>query len=257
VHGSLSDYTYWSDQIAPLAKHYHVFAYSRRYNYPNNNPIRRGYSAVADADDLAAFLLKLKLGQAVVVGHSYGALAALFLAVRHPAMVHVMVLAEPPAVSLLAELSGKESEKGREMLADIRRRMVEPMKADFGRGDTDAGIAAFMTYVFKDPTAWQNMSATARRETLRNAEEWNVMLTTGTLFPDLSAQQVRSITIPTLLMSGARSYSFLQLINQELGRLLPHSQSLIFPDAGHQMWNQNPDACREAVDDFLARNGIK
>ena len=63
VHGSLSDGGYWADQIGQFAEHYRAIAYSRRYNYPNSNPARAGYSAVADADDLAAFIRTLRLGQ--------------------------------------------------------------------------------------------------------------------------------------------------------------------------------------------------
>jgi pimeloyl-ACP methyl ester carboxylesterase len=87
VHGSLSDGGYWADQIGRFAKQYRAIAYSRRYNYPNANPVRRGYSAVVDSDDLAAFIHTLHLGKVVVIGHSYGALTGLFLAARHPEMV--------------------------------------------------------------------------------------------------------------------------------------------------------------------------
>jgi hypothetical protein len=54
VHGSLSDAGYWAGQLGEIAKHYRAIAYSRRYNYPNSNPDRSGYSAVVDPEDLAA-----------------------------------------------------------------------------------------------------------------------------------------------------------------------------------------------------------
>ena len=38
VHGSLSDYAYWQQQIEPFSVNYRVIAYSRRYNFPNTNP---------------------------------------------------------------------------------------------------------------------------------------------------------------------------------------------------------------------------
>jgi len=104
IHGSLSDYTYWDDQVTAFATAYHVIAYSRRYNFPNRNPPRPGYSAVTDAEDLAAFIEKRHLGKVFLVGHSYGALTALFLSARHPQRVRAAVLAEPPAVSLLRDL---------------------------------------------------------------------------------------------------------------------------------------------------------
>ena len=98
VHGSLSDGSYWADQVGEFAKHYRAIAYSRRYNYPNNNPAVAGYSAVEDAKDLAALTKALDLGRVVVIGHSYGALTALVLAAKHPELVRALVLPEPPSV---------------------------------------------------------------------------------------------------------------------------------------------------------------
>jgi len=151
VHGSLSDGGYWSDQIGPFAEHYRPIAYSRRYNYPNVNPDEPGYSAVTDAEDLAAFIDALHLGKVVVVGHSYGGLTALFLAARYPDLVRALILAEAPAVPLLAHLPGDEAKRGKAMFEDIQRRMVTPMQEAFRRSDRDAGIRAFMAYVFNDP----------------------------------------------------------------------------------------------------------
>lgn len=78
VHGSLSDGGYW--------------AYSRRYDDPNLNPDRPGHSAVGDAQDAAAFIRVLHRGKVVVVGHSYGALTALFLAAKHEGLIRAPVV---------------------------------------------------------------------------------------------------------------------------------------------------------------------
>src|SRR5260370_1052502 len=115
VHGSLSDGGYWADQIGPFAKHYRAIAYSRRYNYPNVNPARPGYSAVVDAEDLAEFIHTIHLGKVVVIGHSYAALTALFLAAKHPELVRALVLAEPPAISLLAHLPSDQAKTDKTM----------------------------------------------------------------------------------------------------------------------------------------------
>jgi len=257
VHGSLSDGGYWADQVGQFAEHYRAIAYSRRYNYPNNNPARAGYSAVADAEDLAAFIRALHLGKVVVIGHSYGALTALFLAVNHEELVRALVLAEPPAISLLEHLPGDRAQLGKAMFQDIQRRMVAPMQQAFRRGDRDAGIGVFMAYVFNDPHAWDQMTKPARDETLRDAHEWDVMMTTGTLFPDIEPGAIQKITAPVLLLSGAKSYPFLAPISEELARLLPNGEKIILPDAGHQMWYQAPDVCRKDVETFLGRIGIQ
>jgi esterase len=255
VHGSLSDGSYWHDQMAPFAEAgFRAIAYSRRYNFPNTNKARPGYSAVVDSDDLAALTEKLHLGKVNVVGHSYGALTALFLAVRHPELVRRLVLCEAPAVSLLEHLPGDNAKVGNAMFADIQARMVKPMQAAFRKGDRDAGIRAFMAYVFNDPQAWDKMSDSSRQETLRDAREWDVMMTTGTLFPDIEPEAIRGIKVPVLMLSGEKSYPFLSLIDEELARLLPNNQRIIVRGAGHQMWFQEPDQCRSAVEEFLRRN---
>jgi non-heme chloroperoxidase len=256
VHGSLSDSGYWSDQVERFAEHYRAIAYSRRYNYPNVNPAHAGYSAIVDAEDLAAFIRVLHLGKVVVVGHSYGALTALFLAARHPEMVSALVLAEPPAMSLLAHLPGDKSKTGKAMLDDIQHRMVKPMQLAFRGGDREGGIAVFIDYVFNNPHAWEQMNQAAREETLRDAHEWDVMMTTGTLFPEIGPKAVRDIRAPVLLLSGAKSYPFLGLITEELARLLPNRQTIVFADAGHQMWYQEPEVCRKDVEEFLGHAGI-
>jgi pimeloyl-ACP methyl ester carboxylesterase len=83
------------------------------------------------------------------------------------------------------------------------------------------------------------------------------MMTTGTLFPAITPRVVYRISAPALLLLGARSYPFLGVIGRKLGRRLPRSRTIVFPDAGHQMWLQDPEACRNDVEEFLAGFGIR
>ena len=255
VHGSLSEMTYWKDQVQAFAGRYRAIAYSRRYNFPNHNPPISGYSAITDAEDLAAFIRALHLGKVYVVGHSYGALTALYLAIRHPQLIRAMVLAEPPAVPLLQDVEGKERARSLAMYADIQRRMVEPMQRDFRAGRREAGVADFIDYVFDNPDEWtRKFSAQDRAETMRDAHEWDVMMTSGTLFPPISARAVAGIAVPTLVMSGGKSYPFLAVIDRYLATHIPHAQAIVFPDASHQMWMQYPVQARAATEAFFARH---
>src|SRR6266700_4240263 len=107
IHGSLSDLTYWQYPVTVFSKYFHVITYSRRYNWPNTNTPVKNYSAVTDAEDLAALIKTLHLGKVHLIGHSYGALTALFFAMKYPQQLLSMALAEPPAVSLLNHLDGE------------------------------------------------------------------------------------------------------------------------------------------------------
>jgi pimeloyl-ACP methyl ester carboxylesterase len=254
VHGSLSDGSFWNPQLEPFAEKYHVIAYSRRYNQPNVNKPLPGYSAVGDADDLAGLIEKLHLGRVHVIGHSYGAYTALFLAVRHPKLVRSLVIAEAPAVSLLGYLPGEQAELGKATLADIRHRMEEPMVAAFRKGDENAGVAAFINYLSNDPKGWEQWPEEARQATLKNAHEWDVMLTKGELFPDLKPEEVTKIKAPALLLSGDKTFEFLKLIDEELGRLLPNNRRIVLPRATHHLFYEQPERCRDVILEFLRGN---
>ena len=254
IHGSLSDYSYWDQQLEPFARRYHVVAYSRRYDFPNSNPAQSRYSAVTDAQDLAALIGKLHLGKVYLIGHSYGALTALILATEHPELIRAAILAEPPAVSLLRHLPDEQAGKGEAMFADIQKRMVNPMRAQFAHGDTDAGVGTFIDYVFNDANAWTSMSSQSRATTLRDAHEWEVMLPNGELFPEVDPSAIHRIHVPVLVMSGGVSYVFLQYIDQELIRLIGGAESIVYPDAGHQMWLKYPQLCRDDAMRFFQRH---
>jgi pimeloyl-ACP methyl ester carboxylesterase len=97
LHGGQGDYRSWESQMNVLSRQYRVISYSRRYHYPNNNPLTATYrSAYTEAYDLAALIRKLDLGRVHLIGTSIGAFTALVLAVKHPEMVRSLVLAEPP-----------------------------------------------------------------------------------------------------------------------------------------------------------------
>ena len=101
-----------------------------------------------------------------------------------------------------------------------------------------------------EPQAWDKMPEAARQDMLGHAREWDVMMTTGELFPELNPQDVRKISIPALLLSGENSYRFLGLVDEELGHLLPHARRIVLRGASHRMWYEQPEICRKAVLDF-------
>jgi non-heme chloroperoxidase len=52
LHGGQGDYRSWAPQMEELSGRYHVISYSRRYNFPNDNPLTPNYSSTyTDADD--------------------------------------------------------------------------------------------------------------------------------------------------------------------------------------------------------------
>ena len=102
IHGGGGDFRFWESQIAVFAKNYRVIAYSRRNHFPNavsadSTPDNNGD---IHGEDAAALIEALGLSQVQVLGHSSGALTALYLAANHPDLVRTLVVNEPNAVGL-------------------------------------------------------------------------------------------------------------------------------------------------------------
>jgi non-heme chloroperoxidase len=256
IHGGLDDYRVWNDQVGAFAQHYHAIAYSRRYNYPNSgSALDSKYSAITDADDLAALISKLGLAPAHVVGHSYGAYVALELAARHPQLVRSLVLAEPPLLRWLPQLEG-----GEPLFDQFMNTVWGPTTRGF-RKDNEAGVTAAVNgfgelgYSGTDQKmTYAGLPAEVRQAFLENAREWKALTMSKDAFPELSFGSVRQIRAPTLLLGGQRSLKLADVIDRQLNLLLPDAQRVVLADATHEMWSEFPEKCRAATLQFLGEH---
>jgi pimeloyl-ACP methyl ester carboxylesterase len=246
VHGGLVDYRRWADQIEPFARHYRVITYSRRYNFPNHNtPLDPAYSPAIDADDLAALIEKLQLGRVHIIGESYGAYTALFLAARHPETVRSLVLAEAPMLRWL-----NTTREGEAAFADFQERLWQPVGQAFGRHDPAEAMQLIVRFFF-DGAAVDSIPADVRTQLKANLREWEALTASRDAFPSLSREEVAGIAAPTLLMGGEHTLLLHQLLDAQYAALLPNNHRVIIPKATHEMWDEQPVACRETALTFL------
>lgn len=254
VHGGMEDYRAWDAQIAPLAKSFRVIAYSKRFNYPNQNPIRsRNHSAVVDAEDLAALMRKLKIGPAHIIGHSYGAYTAMLLALRHPELVQSLVLSEPPLMKWLNDLPG-----GKPLLDDFMNNMWLPCASAFRHHDPDTALRITVNWFGSHETpasgesaSYASLPAEVRGTLMQDIREWEALTTSKDAFPPISRTDAASITKPVLLLSGDHSVQAFRLIAAELARTLPNVQFQVLSGASHEMWSELPQDLTKRIEPFL------
>lgn len=221
-----------------------VISYSRRYHYPNNNPLTKKYlSAYTEADDLAAFISKLRLGRVHLVGTSIGAFTALVLAVKHPDMVRSLVLAEPP-VHWWVENSPA--------YAEFMTTIWEPATEAFKRGDDEGGMRILVDG-FGGKGRFDNLQPEARTVALQNSRFFKAATSSSHPFPSLAKDKVKRLHIPVLIITGENTLKIHKLIDEELARLLPKAEQAIIPNAGHASPRENPQAFNEALLNFLAK----
>ena len=253
VHLGGADWRYWRGQLDPFADAgYRAVAYSRRYAWPNDNPMRGDYSALVDADDLEALLDALGVAAAHVVGASMGGSAALVLALRRPALVRSLVLAEPPMMGWAAA----GSPDGAAHVERFMREAWEPARAAFLDGDAERAMSALMDY-FVAPGALRAFPERLRRRVMDDARDWEAQILSSSPFPPLPLDAVRALRQPVLMLSGGRTLPVHAAIDTALEQTLRSRtppapfERAVFPSATHDVWTDAPAECRAATLEFL------
>jgi non-heme chloroperoxidase len=250
LHGAARDYSSWQAQLDSFSRYYRVISYSRRYNYPNNNPITaENHSANIEAEDLTAFIRERKLDRVHLVGLSYGAFTALAFAVQHPEMVKSLVLVEPPVHQWVKDVPGGEI-----LYKEFMTNVWEPVTKAFQQRDTVQAMKIFVNSLSSTRT-FDHLVPEARSVIMRNARAIGALARSSEPFPDLSKSMVRKLHIPSLIVTGENTIKIHKLVNEELARLLPNAKKVVIPNAGHGSPRDNPDVFNGKVLDFLAGVG--
>jgi len=251
LHGGQGDYRSWEPQMRDLSRRYRVISYSRRYNYPNNNPqTATNHSANVEAADLVAFIRALKLGSVHLVGTSMGAATALTLAVNHPGMVRSLTIAEPPIIAW-----AKDFPDGGALYRDFMQRIHEPARAAFAAGDETTAMR-FIVDGLATAGRFDSLSPESRLMVMQNAAFFKMMVRSENPYPDLSRDKVWRLKMPVLVITGEKTIAMHREIDGELARLIPRARSSTIPNAGHGSPRENAEAFTQVVENFLATTGL-
>jgi len=249
VHGTLGDYRSWELQLDPFAEKYRTISYSRRYHHPNPcEGDESDYSAALHADDLATFIEELGLDSAHIVGNSYGAYTALFLAARHPERVRTLVLGEPPVFPLLEQHS-----EGRPLRDNFLEEVWKPAGEILERGKMEKGVKKFVDGVVEEG-AFEEFPPPVQQLILDNACEFKAETSSPDFWTTFTHEEAEQITTPTLLLTGEQSLRMFQLIVYELKRCLPNNEYVTIPESTHEMPADDPQRYNEVVLAFLEKH---
>jgi non-heme chloroperoxidase len=250
LHGGMGDYRSWEPQMKVLSPKYRVISYSRRHNYPNKNALTVKYhSAYTEADDLAAFIRKLKLGRVHLVGTSMGAFTALVFAVQHPEMVRSLVLAEPPIHTWV-----KDTPNGADAYREFMSVIQEPAAKAFAAGD-DKGAMRIFVDGLAGTHGFDKLPPERVAAIMQNSQAMKAITISSDPYPNVPKGKVAQLSLPILIITGENTIRIHKLVNEELARLLPNAKQATIPNAGHGSPRENPQAFNEAVLKFLARPG--
>ncbi len=250
VHGTLGDYRAWTSRIEPYSEDYHVIAYSRRYAWPNEQEFDESadYSVRVHADDLYALIKKRNLEKVHIIGHSYGAYTALTMAIDHPEVVQSLVLGEPPAASLV-----DNSEAGRASREAFLQENFRPAAKAFRANKNEEALELFIQGVMGQEFRLAEVPPQVKQGWMDNLLElWGAALNES--FLPLDPAAIAELKVPTLLVVGDRSPTWLIEVSKELHHLLPNSRLETLTDSSHGLMFEQPEAFDGMVQEFLSEN---
>jgi pimeloyl-ACP methyl ester carboxylesterase len=167
-----------------------------------------------------------KAGKPVhLVGHSFGGLVSLAVALRNQIKLASLTIVEAPAVGLLTE-------RNEHLHYRAIRRMTDAYFASFRNGKADA-IATMIDFYGGAGTfaSWpERVRAYAVQMTAVNILDW----ASAYSFP-LSTASLSAIKIPTLVVIGRDSHPAMHAINALLGECIGGASLAVIPGAAHFM----------------------
>lgn len=257
IHGVTNSFLTYQRQVSAFAfRGYRAICYSRRYNHPNDNAFQPNHSAVVEADDLGRLLTALKIEKAHLMGHSYGAYTALMFALKHPERTATVTLAEPPLIPWLDSIEGEKAEAAKAFRDDHLTRFVGRVRAAFDENDEDQVLRAFFDYMVGKGSI-ERLPARVVEGRRQNLKELKALVYSNDMFPSVKREDVSKLNVPVLILSGARTHGVAKYTDDELERLLPEATSrrVIFENATHMMWLEEPVRSRNTVLHFIREMG--
>ncbi len=260
VHGGITDYRIWKDQMDPFAKKFRVFAYSRRYHYPNEwKSDGSDYTIGLHSRDLVAFIKALNLEGVNLIGNSYGAFISLMTAINNPGLIKALVLNEPPVLPLLVSdtdnpfqllsLFIRDFSTAKSFMNFGLKHMKPAMKA-LKDNQMEKGVRLFADGALGEGR-FEKIPIEARSTFMDNAEALKAELL-GPGFPPFPKDKAGQLSIPVLFVCGINSPKFLLSITNLLLNILPNAEKVIIPDASHLTHRENPIDYNEKVLGFLS-----
>jgi haloalkane dehalogenase len=248
VHGTPAWSFLYRHLIGDLSRDHRCIALDHIGFGLSDKPAGWGYSFAAHAQNLATLIRHLGLGEFTLVIHDLGGPIGLSYALDHPEQIRQLVIFNTLmwpmqgefAVPPIGKLFGTPLGRLLYLRANISARALLPLV--YGeRAKLTPQIHRQYIAPFPRPEDRHGMYAFARE------------IAAGA--PSLAGLWERRATIqhiPALLLWGMKDLAFPQPYLTRWQEILPDAQAVTFPDAGHFVQEEAPEAALQAIRAFVA-----
>jgi pimeloyl-ACP methyl ester carboxylesterase len=233
AHGLGGNHLSWWQQVPAFSARYTCVTFAHRGFAPSTDA-PDGPGPRAFADDLAALLDHLGLGDVRLVAQSMGGWTCLDYAVRHPDRVRGLVLActvgslaTPEIDRLFAGGAGGES--------DLAARGIHP-----ACGERMAREQPALHHLYRqiDGLSFALDKGRARAELMR--------------LRATPAEALTALRFPVLCLSGAEDIVIPTAAVERAATLFPHGRFVRVPEAGHSVYFERPAQFNAIIEQFLS-----
>jgi non-heme chloroperoxidase len=233
LHGYSDSWFSFSRVLPLLSPSYHAFALTQRGHGDSDKP-ECCYAPDDFAADVDAFMEKVGIEEATVVGVSTGALFAQRAALSYPRRLSRLVLigAQTPANEDVVGLVSKV------------RALEDPVPAEFVRGFQESTVQQPVPQEFLDTVVSESLKLPAR--------VWRDYLEQAVLSIDRNyVLELREIDVPTLILWGERDPLFPREEQERLAEAIPGASLKVYPDTGHAVHWDRPEWVARDLEEFM------
>lgn len=246
LHGFAESALMWHDAMEKFAKNYTVIAPDLRGG-GLSEVTKDGYTKVQMAQDIKALLDHYNISKAYIVGHDIGLMVAYAFAVQYPDVTEKLVLMDAfipgvePAEAIYNDPNiwhfrfygpyAEQLVKGREKI------YLDSLWSGFSANPKSFPDAK-KNYFTKEYAAAGHMKA---------GFEWFHALPQDA--KDNQEFSKKKLAMPVLSIGGEKSLG--EKLAQSTKIVAPQAQTIVLPNTGHWLLEENPKSTLQALDDFL------
>jgi proline iminopeptidase len=251
LHGGPGlDHSYFLPQFAELAKDYKLIFIDQRANGRTEAPDSTKMNLSFFIEDIESVRKEFALGKLNLLGHSWGALIAMFYAVRYPENLNLLILMNPVSASSQGRDTANKLLQSRITKQDSIDR-AEVMRSEGFRSRTPEAISKLFRIAFRpsfyNKTLVDSITLTFQPDYAKKSSTLRHMR--GLLVYDIQ-QELSRIQCPTLILHGADDAIPL-LTSRELQKQIGGSQLVVLYNCGHFPYIDAPQEFFKSVRLFM------
>jgi pimeloyl-ACP methyl ester carboxylesterase len=244
IHGS-----HVADSFLPLTREpalagrFRLVRYHRR-GFAGSAPHAGPFTIEQQARDALLPIRQLEIERFHVVGHSYGAVTAVALALEAPHAVRSLVLLEPPLWTAAEARASAET--------------FAPLVELYRSGNPRAAVDAFMGMV-GGPDWRMEVERTvpgAAEQAHRDAATFFEVEVPALEAWSFDPEKAKRIDQPVLFVTGGASGPLFERPRQLFLACVSHAEDLVLPGLNHLLPVQAPALVASSIADFLARHPL-